>query len=265
MNRIYILFTLFLLSQGICCAEINGCNKNFKQHEKFKDTVYENECFRIITSEDSSDELVTFYVDDGSMIFELTTVINLQSYKDRFNELRKKIDYNGKYLTINTWSGGNSIYSREMHVFKNDDKLYYLGSVSLISDDKKSFIKLESIANEITSHANIPVVKIILEEVNNKLFYSKKYTWLYNSVEFNKKYEKLLELSKKKKTTYDDSVYSELISLGATAKFCNNKNAYDNIINLSKKLYNGDKYKELIISLNDFNPKYEVFDLSITN
>lgn len=168
--------------------------------------------------------------------------------------LKRRIGWKGGYLFVREeCDGGNSIRCNIDHVFKRKGvKLIKIGEVVVwasmpggSSGIGPGFVQgyfkdiYHGLAlNEVTSHAEDPVIVLAHKEIGGRFVWHKEKTWEFNQVEYQRNWKTLRTQAKSNgKLTLNNSVLgAPLLFNAALARLTGHTKEYQNIISFSKTI-----------------------------
>jgi hypothetical protein len=165
------------------------------------------------------------------------------SFQEAIESQRMSTRWKGPYLLVG-WErgGGNASRGNLDTVFMlNKGKLLYLGEVDADSFESEAFKdwynKFES--NKLTSHAESPVIRLVLEEKGKGLVVNLEKTWRENQKRFDHERAIIQELLNNKKLNREsliNKIAASLLFNAVLSKYCNRQADLDSIIKITKEV-----------------------------
>jgi len=174
-----------------------------------------------------------------------TNIMHITSYNDAIQYQRKRTHWQGPYLLVGYERGGGNAprgYLDIVFILKKG-KLLYLGEVDADSFKngvfKDWYDKFEG--NELTSHAESPLIRLVLEEKGGRLMVNLDKTWTENQKRFNDNRAIINDILSNKKMNSESKVTwlsGPLLFNAVLGKYCKRQTDMDSFLRIAnKKLY----------------------------
>lgn len=179
-----------------------------------------------------------------------TNIFHISSFNEAIQNQRKRTHWKGPYLLVGYERGGGNAsrgYLDTVFLLKKG-RLLYLGEVDADSFEngvfKDWYDKFEG--NELTSHAESPLIRLVIEEKGGQFLVNLAKTWSENQKRFNQDREVIQELLNNKKIDPESlitEITGSLLFNAVLSKYCNRQADLDSILKITKQVLDAKRLK----------------------
>ena len=179
-----------------------------------------------------------------------TNLFQISSFNEAIQYERTRTHWQGPYLLVGYERGGGNAsrgYLDTVFILKKG-KLLYLGEVDADSYEKGVFKDTynQFELNNLTSHAEAPLIRLIIEEKGGQLLVNLEKTRSENQKRFNQNREIIRELLNNKKIDPESLVTElsgSLLYNAVLSKYCNRQADLDSILKIAKRVLDAKRLK----------------------
>jgi len=172
-----------------------------------------------------------------------TNMIHTSTFQEAIESQRRSTRWKGPYILVGWERGGGNAergYLDTVFMLKKG-KLLYLGEVDADSFEKGVFKdwfnKFEG--NNLTSHADAPVIRLVIEEKGRRLVVNLEKTWTENQKRFNDNRAIINNILRDKKMDSESKVTwlsGPLLFNAALGKYCKRQADMDRFLKIADKM-----------------------------